>query len=253
MHPKFKEMYPPGSELRRRKIEQLTKKPHLQNNFYSRGLFWRWRGSWLGWKKPISDSESLFFLAKADFDNKDAIVNQIKGLQLSDSTIMRWIEDISKNISDQLLADLSAALCFSIAVDESTDVTGAAQLCVWLRFLKENSFQEEILCLVSFLAQTRGEDSLDSFLSFFDGQVLQVCVRMAPNISIRCEAKRMGLLVSWKIIFKKREEMAIFIGFHCIVHQESLVSKLRNNEFQDMMQRVARVINFIVSRALNHR
>ena len=33
------------------------------------------------------------------------------------------MEDIGKDISDQLLADLRAASCFSIAVDESTDVT----------------------------------------------------------------------------------------------------------------------------------
>lgn len=38
---------------------------------------------------------------------------------------------------------------------------------------------------------------------------------------------------------------------HCIIHQESLVSKLRNNEFQNVI--VVHVVNYIVSRALNHR
>lgn len=64
-----------------------------------------------------------------DFDNKDAIVKQIKGLPLSVSTIIRWIEDISKDVCDQLLADL-AAPCFSIVMDENTDVADVAQLCV---------------------------------------------------------------------------------------------------------------------------
>lgn len=50
----------------------------------------------------------------------------------------------------------------------------------------------------------------------------------------------------------KRDEMANFISFHCIIHQETLVSKLRNNEFQNVMQRVVHVVNYIVSRALNH-
>lgn len=47
----------------------------------------------------------------AEFD-KDAIIKQIKGLQLSDSTIMRRMDDIGKDIHEQLFADLCAAPCF---------------------------------------------------------------------------------------------------------------------------------------------
>ncbi|KAL7378399.1 hypothetical protein ABVT39_012955 [Epinephelus coioides] len=54
-------------------------------------------------------------------------------------------------------------------------------------------------------------------------------------------------------LMKKRDEVPNFISFHCIIHQEALVSKLRNNEFQNVMQRVVHVVNYIVSRALNHR
>lgn len=45
---------------------------------------------------------------------------------------MRRTEDIGKDLRDQLLADLCKAPCCSIAVDESTDVTDVAQLCVWV-------------------------------------------------------------------------------------------------------------------------
>ncbi len=123
-------------------------------------------GFWLGEKKTFSDSEIVkdCFLASAEilfaeFDNKNAIIKQIKGLQLSDSTIMRRIENIGKDVSDQLCADVSAAQCFSIAVDESTDLTDVAQLCVWVRFPKEKSFQEEMLCLLPLVGQTRGGHS----------------------------------------------------------------------------------------------
>lgn len=44
---------------------------------------------------------------------KDAIIKQIKGLQLSDSTIMRRMEDIGTDASAQLIEDVSAAPCFS--------------------------------------------------------------------------------------------------------------------------------------------
>ena len=58
----------------------------------------------------------------ADFTNKEAILNQIKGLQLSDSTITRCIEDIGDDIGKQLITDISMVLSLSIALDESTDV-----------------------------------------------------------------------------------------------------------------------------------
>ncbi len=118
----------------------------------------------------LASAEILF----AEFDNKDAIIKQIKGLQLSDSTIMRRIENIGKDVSDQLCADVSAAQCFSIAVDESTDLTDVAQLCVWVRFPKEKSFQEEMLCLLPLVRQTRGEDILNAFLAFFDEKKTQL-------------------------------------------------------------------------------
>ncbi len=103
-------------------------------------------------KKPFSDLEIVkdCFLTSAemlfmDFDNKDAIVKQIKGLQLSDSTIMRWTEDTGEDVGEQLVVDLSVAPCFSIVVDKSTDVTDVAQLCVWVRFPKDNSIEEKRL------------------------------------------------------------------------------------------------------------
>lgn len=54
-------------------------------------------------------------------------------------------------------------------------------------------------------------------------------------------------------LMNKREEIPNFISFHCIIHQEALVSKLRNNEFKEVMQRVVNVVNYIVSRSLKHR
>ena len=51
----------------------------------------------------------------------------------------------------------------------------------------------------------------------------------------------------------KRDEIPYFISFHCIIHQESLLSKLRNNEIKNVMQKVVHVVNYIISRALYHR
>ena len=86
---------------------------------------------------------------------------------MSDSTIRR-MKDIGKDIHDQLLADLRTAPCSSITVDESTDVTDVAQLYVWVRIPKENSFREEMLSLLPLHGQTRDEDILNTLSVCFE-------------------------------------------------------------------------------------
>lgn len=159
------------------------------------------------------------------------------------------MEDIGKDLCDQLLAGLRAAPCFGIAVDKSTDITDVAQLCVGVRFPKENSFRGEMLSLLPLHGQTRGEDTLKALSACFEekhlswSKLASVCTDGAPSM----RGKEKGLVG----LMNKREEITNFISFHCIIHQDALVSKLRNNEFKEVMQRVVNVVNDIVSRPLN--
>lgn len=52
-------------------------------------------------------------------------------------------------------------------------------------------------------------------------------------------------------LMNKTEDIPSFV--HCIIHQQLPVSKLKNTEFQNVMKIVVHVVNFTVSRALNHR
>lgn len=130
----------------------------------------------------LASAEILF----TDFDNKEAIIKQIKGLQLSDSMIMRWMEDIRKDIRVQLLAGLCAAHV-SASVDESTVVTDVTQLCVWVRFPKENCFQEEMRFL-PLHGETRGKNILNALLVFFEerhlcwAKLASVCTDGTPSM-----------------------------------------------------------------------
>ncbi|MBN3315765.1 GT2D2 protein, partial [Atractosteus spatula] len=214
MHTKFNDTFPPGSNIRKNKIEQLTallgEQQKLMHRTNSMSEHLTEATSEIVWilaraKKTFYDAEIVKdFLALAeslyaDFSNKDAIIKQLKVLQLSDSTIMRRVEDIGKIISNQLIADLSAASCFSITLDESA-------LCVG-QLPKDDSFREEMLCLLPLLGQTRDEDILSALLKFFNENKL-----------------------NWS-------EISHFVGFHCIIHQEVLDNKgksepeLRNPEW----------------------
>ena len=49
---------------------------------------------------------------------------------------------------ETLLESLKKADVMSIAVDESTDKTDTAQLCIYIRFLDSKCFREELLSLL---------------------------------------------------------------------------------------------------------
>lgn len=71
-----------------------------------------------------------------------------------------------------------------LSVDESTDVVDIVQLCIWVRFPKENAFQEEMLCLLPLLGQTRGEHILNALLIFFNEKKLSC--KLVAIVSCKC-------------------------------------------------------------------
>ncbi|XP_064421803.1 inactive cell surface hyaluronidase CEMIP2-like [Latimeria chalumnae] len=135
VHAGFSEKYPPGSNLRKNKIEQLAASFKSQQKIIKKSssiaeclteASFEIACILACHKKAFTDAEIVkeCFLASAeilcaDFNNKNATLKQIKGLQLSDTTVMRRVEETGKDIWQQLMADLSAAPCFSLALDET--------------------------------------------------------------------------------------------------------------------------------------
>src|SRR6218665_357437 len=93
-----------------------------------------------------------------NFRTKMRLKKQISNLQLSHQTVARRVEIISRDIFAQLLSDLNNASGFSLALDESCDVTYTEQLIIWVRFDTEDKFREELLALVPMKNTTKGED-----------------------------------------------------------------------------------------------
>lgn len=79
----------------------------------------------------LDGSEKLF----SNFKNKSEILNAIKDLQLSRSTVTRRIEDMNKNVTRQLEDDIQSCRSFSLHLDESTDIVDTAQLLVFIRMV----------------------------------------------------------------------------------------------------------------------
>lgn len=99
-------------------------------------------------KKPLKDREMLketfseaVDLLFRDIKNKTEIMAAVKGMQLSRNTV-------TGNLEDQLKNDTDCCECFSLQVEESTDITDVEQ-CISIRMTLNNmSAKEEILTVL---------------------------------------------------------------------------------------------------------
>ncbi|XP_050532646.1 zinc finger BED domain-containing protein 5-like [Daktulosphaira vitifoliae] len=178
--------------------------------------------------KPFCEGEFLkTVMLKAapslfqDFNNKDKILQRIQELQLSRNTVKERILKMTVNISDQLQSDINSCNFFSICLDETTDIKSSARLAVFARFSNGNEMREELLKLADIPERTRDR---------------------TPNMT--------GAQIGFVKVFEKHVEHPI-IGFHCIIHQEMLCSKIGTSNLKKLSEQVNKIINFIVARDMH--
>lgn len=70
---------------------------------------------------------------------------EVRKIPLSNNTISRRIEDMSKDVEIQVNEKLKAVDFFALQLDESTDITGKPQVITFVRFICENELIEQFL------------------------------------------------------------------------------------------------------------
>uniref|UniRef100_K7G8U0 SPIN-DOC-like zinc-finger domain-containing protein n=1 Tax=Pelodiscus sinensis TaxID=13735 RepID=K7G8U0_PELSI len=171
---------------------------------------------------------------------------------LARNTVARRIEEISSDIKRQLTSKGVDFDFFSIACDESTDLSDTAQLLIFMRGVDdEMNVTEELLDLQSLTDQTRGKDLFVSVSSAIDdmklpwNKVTGIITDGAP--AMVGERSGLSTLICNKVI----EEGGKAIKLHCIIHQQVLCAK--HLKYDHVMKPVLKTINFIRSKALCHR
>lgn len=182
-------------------------------------------------------------------------VKLFQNVSLSRRTVADRITDIADNIEETLKTSAKDFKFFSLACDETTDITNTAQLAIFIRGITEDfDVREELLSLQAMHGTTRGEDlfeklviALNKFdLSFeklsgltTDGAPAMVGSHKGLTALVKQEMSRLSL------------DPGDLIVCHCIIHQESLCAKcLRLN---NVMSTVVSTVNFIKSKGLNSR
>ena len=98
---------------------------------------------------------------------------QLSNISLSANTVAERISDLSSNIYDQLREKAKRFHAYSVALDESTDITDTAQLEIYVRGVEDNfEVMEELLTVIPMHGQTTTQDI---FCQLCDAIVDAVC------------------------------------------------------------------------------
>ncbi|KAK2727301.1 hypothetical protein QYM36_007962 [Artemia franciscana] len=203
-------------------------------------------------KKPHTIAECLILpalvkVSEIMFDTKTATA--LQSIPVSNNTISRRIEDIASDIVMQVIEQIKLTKMFALQLDESTDVSGEAQVIVFVRYQDCSDIRENILFCQNLQSRTTGEELFKVIDKFFaEGSILwDWCLSVCSDGAAALTGKNNGLM-AW--IRKKNPKVK---WLHCIIHRQALASKRMNAHLHETLNEAVKVINFIKARPLNSR
>jgi len=149
-------------------------------------------------------------------------------ISLTRNAVVERISDISANLNSQLKNKVKSFVTFSVALDESTDISNVAQLATLIRGVDETlSVTEEFLGLVLMMDTTTDNHIFNSLLAVLN----RVGVDWSRAVSIATD--RAPSMIGKKAGFvpKLRDKAQVVRGgrelraFHSISQQEALCCK----------------------------
>lgn len=178
--------------------------------------------------------------------------NKFQNLSLNRMTIQRRVQQLSEDLVEQVKLAASRFEYFSLAADESTDITSTAQLLVFIRGVSKDFFvTEELLGMCPMKGQTTGQELLNSLLDLCNQAELDMrkCVSITTDGAKSMTGVNIGMITLLKQHLGERGSE--LFQYHCIIHQQNLCAKVLG--FENLMKRVCEAINFIRGSALRHR
>ncbi|KAL4098878.1 hypothetical protein QTP88_023396 [Uroleucon formosanum] len=247
---------------------RLDKLQSLQNNFSSQQLLFKKQKNIneAATKASFRISHLLTKRGKAFSDGsliKECIIQAVeeicperidtfKNISLSANTVTRRIDDISNNLNSQVSNKTQEFISFSIALDESTDVSDTSQLLLFIRGVnKDLGISNELLSVHSMHGTTTGIDIFKviekSFLEYNLKWENLKCITTDGGRNM-CGTKK-GLI--GQIFTNCEKESFKPMTLHCIIHQQALCEKTL--DLSCVMDPIISTVNFIRSSALRHR
>ena len=172
----------------------------------------------------------------------------IAKVPLSDNTISRRVNDMSNNISNTM-SEILGNTNFALQLDESTDITGKAQLMGFVRFENDGVIMENFCFCKELPETTKGQDVFNILSSYFDScglswiRCVGICTDGAPSM--------VGSIKGFATLVKAKNPAVITT--HCFIHREVLVSKTLDEGLKQVLDVTVNMVNFIKQRPLQSR
>lgn len=116
-------------------------------------------------KKPFTIAEELLLPAAAVLAETINTAEKLKTVPLSNDSVCRRVDKMGEDIVEQVVGKLSGS--FSLQLDESTDISGNAQLVGFVRYIDTDDIYEHILFCKTLEGRTTGEDIFDTVNTLF--------------------------------------------------------------------------------------
>ena len=181
-------------------------------------------------------------------------IDSFNKIKLSARTVQRITENIAKLIDNENKSKLTDFVAYSLALDESADITDTAQLVIFIRGCNEDlEVNEYLLDLIPLKGNTTGEDLFRALYSTIQKYNLDLnkLVSIITDGAPAMIGTRKGLVGRVKQHLKDSGIGEHLKFFHCIIHQEALCAKVIS--MQHVMTVVINTINLIKSKSLKHR
>ncbi|XP_023254026.1 general transcription factor II-I repeat domain-containing protein 2B-like [Seriola lalandi dorsalis] len=175
-------------------------------------------------------------------------------ISLTRNTVADRISDLSEDLDSQLKRKVKSFIAFSVAIDESTDITDVAQLAIFIRGVDDTlTVTEEFVELVPMTDTTTAADIFTALVRTLDrvGVDWSRAVSLATDGAPSMTGEKAGVVTKFREKVQTSNGGLEFWTFHCILHQEALCCK--SLKMDNVMEVVVRTVNFIRSRGLNHR
>ncbi|XP_035232558.1 zinc finger BED domain-containing protein 5-like [Stegodyphus dumicola] len=180
-------------------------------------------------------------IAKCMLGEKAA--KKIEVVPLSNNTVSRRINDLANYVENELLKRIKLNY-FAIQLDESTDVTNAAVLLVYVRYLFTNIVQEDVIFANPLKTYTTGEAIFDMINGYFEknGISWSYCVGVCTDGAKSMTGKFSGFGAWVKKINEKIQ------WTHCCINRQALVCKRIPAELSTTLSDAVKILNFDMPR-----
>ncbi len=199
-------------------------------------------------KKAFTIAQELILPSAVDMCRELLGATKIQSIPLSDDTVARRIVDMSDDIERQLVERIKASPYFAIQLDESTDISNAALLFVFVRYCMDSNLCEDLLFCKELPTRTAADNVMHCLDKYFTEKGLKwkYCTGICTDGAAAMTGKHCGVV-------KQIQERAPEAKWtHCFLHRESLATK-QMWLHEQCMNIAVKSVNYIKKNALNSR